>query len=79
MDRPFGRGIIEELFTSLETGDRAGIDDRAAGVEMGNGCFRHIEISIDIGAKGCITSEWQRGEKSSKAEEKQVEKREEQA
>src|SRR5690242_1524733 len=51
MYRAFRRRVVEKLATSLQTGDRPGVDDCAATLHSLHRGPRHIEVTEDVRAE----------------------------
>ncbi len=49
VDAALGRRVVEQLLVAHDPGDRAGIDDRAAGLHVRHRLLRHVEIAVEIG------------------------------
>ncbi|MNL55416.1 hypothetical protein D3C87_1788310 [compost metagenome] len=54
MDGALGGRVIQQLFAAAQSGDRAGVDDRIPAMKMGQGRLGHVEVPVDVGAKGFV-------------------------
>src|SRR5690606_2976012 len=52
IDGALGRGVVDQQRVADERVDRGGVDDRSAGLQVGQGGARKVEIAMDVGGEG---------------------------
>ena len=48
VDRALGRRVVEQVLAAEQAGDRAGVDDRAALLQVRHGRLRHVEVAVEV-------------------------------